>query len=197
MDDFQQVYVPITQAALDDNFLIVRPETGRAGVLAPSVRAAIARIDKAQLVSVRSVLTLEDVAWEATARHRFRAVLVTAFAALALVLAMVGVFGILAYSVQQHVRDFGVRRALGASANDILRLVMVGAARVIAAGAIIGLVLAALLGRLIESVLVGVRPLDLTTFALVAGVLAVTGALAIAGPAWRAVRIDPAAALRQ
>jgi len=109
----------------------------------------------------------------------------------------VGVFGILAYSVQQHVRDFGVRRALGASANDILRLVMVSAARVIAVGAVIGLVLAAMLGRLIESVLVGVRPLDLTTFALVALVLGVTGALAIAGPAWRAVRIDPAAALRQ
>jgi len=143
------------------------------------------------------VKTLGDIARAATSRHRFRAVLVAAFAALALVLAMVGVFGILAYSVQQHVRDFGVRRALGASANDILRLVMVSAARVIAVGAVIGLVLAAMLGRLIESVLVGVRPLDLTTFALVALVLGVTGALAIAGPAWRAVRIDPAAALRQ
>jgi putative ABC transport system permease protein len=195
--DFVQVYVPMAQDLSDDIFLLVRPKTGPAEALTGAVRAAISRVDREQLVSVREVQTLDDIARAATSRHRFRAVLVAAFAALALVLAMVGVFGILAYSVQQHVRDFGVRRALGASANDILRLVMVGAARVIAAGAIIGLVLAALLGRLIESVLVGVRPLDLTTFALVAGVLAVTGALAIAGPAWRAVRIDPAAALRQ
>ena len=70
-------------------------------------------------------MTLEDIAWAATGRHRFRAVMVIAFAALALVLAMVGVFGILAYSVQQHVRDFGVRRALGATTNDVLRLVIV------------------------------------------------------------------------
>ena len=69
--------------------------------------------------------TLEDVAWAATGRHRFRAVMVMAFAALALVLAMVGVFGILAYSVQQRVRDFGVRRALGATTGDVLRLVVV------------------------------------------------------------------------
>ena len=86
--------------------------------------------------------------------------LVVAFAALAIVLAMVGVFGILAYSVQQHVRDFGVRRALGATSADILRLVTVNAARVIVAGAAIGLVLAAIFGRLIETMLFGVRPLD-------------------------------------
>ena len=79
----------------------------------------ILAVDKEQLVSVRSVMTLDDIAWVATARHRFRAVMVVAFAALALVLAMVGVFGILAYSVQQHVRDFGVRRALGATTNDV------------------------------------------------------------------------------
>ena len=90
------------------------------------MRAAISRIDKEQLVSVRDVMTLEDVAWAATGRHRFRAVMVIAFAALALVLAMVGVFGILAYSVQQRVRDFGVRRALGATTGDVLRLVVGG-----------------------------------------------------------------------
>ena len=129
-----QVYVPMAQNLSDDIFLVVRPKSGNAAALAPSVRAAISRVDKEQLVSIRNILTLEDIAWTATGRHRFRAVLVVAFAALALVLAMVGVFGILAYSVQQHVRDFGVRRALGATTNDILRLVMVNAARVIASG---------------------------------------------------------------
>jgi putative ABC transport system permease protein len=136
------------------------------------------------------------VDWAATGRHRFRAVMVGAFATLALVLAMVGVFGILAYSVQQRVRDFGVRRALGATTSDVLRLVIGDAARVVVAGAAIGLVLSALLGRLITTMLFGVRPLDFVTFALVTVVLGVTAALAIAGPAWRAARIDPAVALR-
>ncbi len=144
--DFVQVYVPMAQDLSDDIFLVVRPKSGRAEALAPSVRAAISRVDKEQLVSVTNVMTLEDIAWAATGRHRFRAVMVVAFAALALVLAMVGVFGILAYSVQQHVRDFGVRRALGATTNDVLRLVIVNAARVIATGAAIGLVLSAAFG---------------------------------------------------
>jgi putative ABC transport system permease protein len=194
--DFVQLYVPMAQDLSDDMFLVVRPKSGRAEALAPSVRAAISRVDKDQLVSVRSVMTLEDIAWTATGRHRFRAVMVVAFAALALALAMIGVFGILAYSVQQHVRDFGVRRALGATTNDVLRLVIANAARVVATGAVIGLVLSAACGRLIQTMLFGVRPLDPTTFALVTIVLVLTAALSIAGPAWRAARIDPAVALR-
>jgi putative ABC transport system permease protein len=194
--DYVQIYVPLTQELSDDILMLVRPKSGRAEALTPAVRAAIARIDKEQLVSIRDVTTLEDVDWAATGRHRFRAVMVGAFAALALILAMVGVFGILAYSVQQRVRDFGVRRALGASTSDVLRLVVGDAARVVAAGGAIGLVLSALLGRLITTMLFAVTPLDLTTFALVTVVLAVTAAAAIAGPAWRAARIDPAVALR-
>jgi ABC-type antimicrobial peptide transport system permease subunit len=141
-------------------------------------------------------MTLEDIARAATGRHRFRAVMVMAFAALALVLAMVGVFGILAYSVQQSVRDFGVRRALGATTNDVFRLVLINGVRVVGTGTAIGLVLAGLSGRLIATMLFGVRPLDLTTFAVVTTVLVATAALSIAGPAWRAARIDPAVALR-
>ncbi len=194
--DFVQLYVPMAQDLSDDMFLVVRPKSGRAEALATAVRAAISRVDTEQLVSVRNVLTLDDIAWAATGRHRFRAVMVIAFAALALVLAMVGVFGILAYSVQQHVRDFGVRRALGATSGDVLRLVLGNAARVVAAGTAIGLVLSAVFGRLIETMLFGVRPLDLTTFIFVAIVLAFTAALSVAGPAWRAVHIDPADALR-
>ena len=194
--EFVQVYVPMAQDLSDDMFLVVRPSSGRAEALASSVRAAISRVDTEQLVSVRSVMTLEDIAWAATGRHRFRAVMVIAFAALALVLAMVGVIGILAYSVQQHVRDFGVRRALGATTHDVLRLVITDAARVVATGAAIGLALAAVGGRLIQTMLFGVRPLDLATFAFVTIVLGITAALSIVGPAWRAARIDPAVALR-
>ena len=198
--EFVQLYVPMAQDLSDDIFLVVRPRTtrksGAAEALAPSVRAAISRVDREQLVSVRSVMTLEDIARAATGRHRFRAVMVMAFAALALVLAMVGVFGILAYSVQQSVRDFGVRRALGATTHDVLRLVLMNALRVVGTGAAIGLVLAAMSGRSIETLLFGVRPLDPTTFVVVTTVLGITAALSIVGPAWRAARIDPAVALR-
>ncbi|MCC7126562.1 MAG: ABC transporter permease [Acidobacteria bacterium] len=195
-EEFLQVYVPMTQAALDDNFLIVRPAVGSASALTPSVRAAIGRVDRAQLVSVRNVMTLEDVAWDATARHRFRAVLVTAFAVLALVLAMVGLFGILAYMVQRRMRDLGVRRALGATTIDVVRVVIGSAARVLIAGVVIGVVLAIALGRLLASLLFGVAPLDPLTFAAVLAVLLLTAAVAIAGPAWRATRVDPVEALR-
>jgi ABC-type antimicrobial peptide transport system permease subunit len=94
------------------------------------------------------------------------------------------------------VRDFGVRRALGATTNDVLRLVIGNALRVVATGAVIGLVLSALCGRLIQTMLFGVRPLDLATFAFVTIVLGIIAALSIVGPAWRAARIDPAVALR-
>jgi putative ABC transport system permease protein len=194
--DFVQIYTPLTQNLSDDILLLVRSRGARAEALTPAVRAAISRIDREQLVSVRDVTTLEDIEWAATGRHRFRAVMVGAFAALALVLAMVGVFGILAYSVQQRERDFGVRRALGATTGDVLRLVAGDAARVVVAGAAIGLALSAALGRVITSMLFGVTPLDFVTFALVTLLLVITAAISVAGPAWRAARIDPAAALR-
>jgi putative ABC transport system permease protein len=194
--DFVQIYVPQAHDLVDDMFLIVRAKSGRATALTPAVRAAISRIDREKLVNVQDIVALEDIEWAATGRHRFRAVMVTAFATLAVVLAMVGVFGILAYSVQQRVRDFGVRRALGATTGDVLRLVVGSAIKVIAAGAVIGLVLSAAFGRLISTMLFGVQPLDFLTFALVTIVLAITAAVSIAGPAWRAARIDPAQALR-
>ena len=196
IDDIVQLYVPMTQDVVDDIYLAVRPVSGRAEALASSVRAAIGRVDREQLVSVRNVTTLEEVAWEATGRHRFRAVMVMTFAALALLLAMVGVFGILACTVQQRVRDFAVRRALGATTGDVLRLVVGSATRVVATGVVVGLMLSTMLGRLIGTMLFGVKPLDSWTFAAVTIVLALTATLAVAGPAWRATRIDPAAALR-
>jgi putative ABC transport system permease protein len=196
LKEFVQLYVPFAQDLSDDVYLVVRPKSGRAEALTTAVRAAISRVDKEQLVSVREIRTLEDIERTVNGRHRFRAVLVVAFAGLALVLAMIGVFGILAYSVQQHVRDFGVRRALGATTNYILGLGTMYAASVIATGAAFGLVLSAVFARFIEKMLFGVRPLDPATFALVAIVVGITAVLAIAGPAWRAVRIDPATALR-
>jgi putative ABC transport system permease protein len=195
-DDFLQIYIPLAQNTVGDIFLLVRPQSGDAAALAPAVRATFARLDTDQLTSVRNVMTLEDVASDGTARHRFRAVLVLTFAGLSLGLAMIGLFGVIAYSVEQRVRDFGVRRALGATTRDVLGVVMSGAAPMIAIGAVIGLAVSMASGRLLTSLLFGVRPLDGATFAAVALALAVTAAIAVVGPAWRAARVDPAVALR-
>jgi ABC-type antimicrobial peptide transport system permease subunit len=139
---------------------------------------------------------MDQVAWDAMARPRFRAVMVMTFAALALLLAMVGVFGVLSYGVQQRTREFGVRIALGASAGTILKMVLATAARVIGAGALIGLVLAALLAQSIAIFLFGVTPLDPRTFVGVVIVLGATAAIASLIPAYRASRIDPVVAFR-
>lgn len=190
-----QIYVPMAQDPTDDIYLIVRSKTGNAETLSNPVRAALARVDQEQLVSIREVRTLEDVAWDATARHRFRAVLVVTFAALALLLAMTGVFGILAYSVQQRTRDFGVRMAMGATANDVLRMVMRDAAGLIATGTAIGFGFAVFMSRWLTTVLYGIEPLDPLTFTGVAVVLAIAAALSTLGPAWRAARLQPIVAL--
>jgi putative ABC transport system permease protein len=194
--DLVQVYVPLAQNTVDDIYLLVAPTSEALQGFAASVRAAIARVDTEQLVSVRDAMTLEDVAWGATDRYRFRAVLVLTFASLALILAMVGMFGIIAYAVQQRVRDIGVRRALGATTADVLRVVFGSTGRIVAVGGVAGALLAIAASRLLRSMLFGVEPLDAITFASVALVLALTALIATAAPALRAVRIDPAAALR-
>ena len=102
----------------------------------------------------------------------------------------------LAYSVEQRVRDFGVRRALGATTGEVLRVVVTGAVPMIVAGTVIGLGLSAAAGRLLTSLLFEVRPLDAATFAAVVVVIALTAAASMIAPAWRAARIDPAMALR-
>ena len=196
VEELIQIYAPLAQNPIGDTYLVVRPVSGSADALAPSVRAAIGRIDNDQLVSVRDVVTLEEIAWDATARYRFRAVLVFAFAGLALLLAMVGLFGMLAYAVQQRTRDFGVRRALGATTGDVLRLVVRHAILLAAAGVAIGLVLSAMFSQLLATMLFGVKPLDFWTFMFVTIVVALTALVSAFGPAWRAARIDPVIALR-
>jgi putative ABC transport system permease protein len=194
--EFMQIYVPLAQNTVGDIFLFVRPESADGHALAPAVRAAFAQVDKEQLTSVRAMATLEEVNAEATARYRFRASLVITFAALALVLAMIGVFGVLAYTVEQRVRDFGVRRALGATTGDVIRVVVGSAGAMIGAGAALGLLLSIAAGRLLTGLLFGVRLLDVMTIASVAGVLAATAILALLAPVWRATHVDPVVALR-
>jgi putative ABC transport system permease protein len=191
-----KIYVPLAQAPTDDIYLLVQPRSGNAEDLAPSVRDAIAAVDKEQLVSVSEVTSLADIARRATSSQRFRAILVLTFAMLALLLAMAGVFAILAYSVQQRTRDFGVRMAMGARARDVLLLVLRGAVGMVAASTLIGLVLAMLMGRWLSSVLYAVSPFDLLTFGGVVLVLGLTTFAAALGPAWRAAGVLPTEAMR-
>jgi putative ABC transport system permease protein len=192
--DLAQIYIPNSQLPYGEAFLVVSPAAGQAEALAPAVRAAVARVDDQQ--PIRRMVTLEQVADEATARYRFRAVMVVTFAALALVLATVGVFGVLAYSVQQRTREFGVRIALGATTTHVLGLVMGSAARLIGAGVVLGLGAALIFAQAVSAFLFGVPARDPVTFASVAIVLTLTAAAACAMPAFRAARIDPAVTFR-
>jgi putative ABC transport system permease protein len=189
-----QVYVPLAQFPTGDVYMVVQPAVGSAEALTPLVRRAVSRIDPD--LPVRRDRTLERLSIASTAGYRFRAEMVGTFAALALVLAMVGVFGVLAYTVQRRQREIGVRMALGATTPRVIWLVLRDAGWVIAAGSVAGMVLAALSGRLVATFLFGVDPLDLTTFVTVPIVILLTALLAAAAPAWRASRINPVDAFR-
>jgi putative ABC transport system permease protein len=189
-----EIYVPITQNPWFSASLSVQTAGEPLSVL-PAVKAAIARVDKDQPLT--RVRTMEEVAAEATSQPRFRAELVGVFALLALVLAAVGIFGVLAYSVGQRAREFGIRVALGARSHDVLRLVLGGALKMTAAGIAVGLVAAALLTRLLGTLLFAVQPTDASTFIGAAVVLTASALLACAVPAWRATHVDPAVTLRQ
>ena len=139
---------------------------------------------------------METVAAASTSRPRFRSQLVTAFAVLATGLAAVGIFSVLMFMVQQRAREFSVRMAVGASAGDLLRLVLGGGLKLTAIGVAIGLAVSAALVRSLATLLFGVPPLDPLTFIAAPAVLILVALLACLAPAIRALRADPVAALR-
>ena len=189
-----EVYVPVAQNPWFSASIAVQTAAEPMSFL-PAVKAAIARIDKDQPLT--RVRTMEEVAAESTSQPRFRAELVGMFAALALMLAAVGIFGVLAFSVGQRAREFGIRVALGARTRDVLRLVLGGALEMTAAGVAIGLVAAAVLTRFLGTLLFAVKPTDPVTFVVTAAVVASAALVACAVPAWRATRVDPAVTLRE
>jgi putative ABC transport system permease protein len=193
-DGQPHVYAPLAQDPGPKASLVVQPSEGPASALAPVIRAAVARVDRERPVA--AVRTLAEIGDQANSRPRFRAILVGTFAALALVLALVGVFGLIGYSVQQRLREFGVRVALGATRSSVIALVLADARRVVTTGVVIGLASAAALARSIGSFLFGVQPFDAVTFVSVALVLGLSAALATAIPAWRAAQVDPIEAFR-
>jgi putative ABC transport system permease protein len=194
VDESRAVYLPMAQSPWSFAVLVVKPSAGRAVEQIPAVRAAIERVDRR--VPLAQVTTLDDMLRLRSARPRFRAFLVSTFAGLALLLAMVGVFGVLAGLVQQRTREFGVRLALGASTTDVLRLVLGSAGRLVGAGLLVGTILAALLTQSLAAMLFGVRPLDPPTFVAAAAVLLLTALVAALAPALRAMRVDPTVTFR-
>jgi predicted permease len=142
------------------------------------------------------VRTMQQIVGEATASKSFSASLVLAFAVLSLMLAAVGLYGVLAYLVTQRVSEIGIRMALGAQRSEILRLVLLDGLRPVVIGLVIGLAGGAAAGMLIRSILYGTRPLDPIVFAGMVCSLLLTAAIASAIPALRACRIEPTQALR-
>jgi len=162
--------------------------------VAAAVRGEVNALDKDQPVS--DVRTLEQVVGEAVGPQRFAMMLLGTFAALALVLASVGIYGVMAYLVSQRTREIGIRMALGANRDNVLGMV-VGQALVLAViGAAIGLAGALGLTHLLSSLLYSVRPTDPLTFMLVSFVLVGVSVFASYIPARRATKVDPMAALR-
>jgi len=173
--------------------LVVRG-TGESAVLGPALREAIWDTDPD--VSISAVQTMDEVVARATASPRLYLLLLGSFAAVALALAAVGIYGVMSYSVAQRRNEIGIRMALGARPADVLRLVMGEAMGVAVAGAAAGLAAALALTRLMSGLLYGVASTDPLTFAAVCAVLTAVALTATYVPARRAVRVDPLSALR-
>jgi predicted permease len=174
--------------------LAVRSAAVEPLTLVPAVKAAIHAIDPEQAVA--NVRTFDEVLDEDVVQRRLGASLVAAFAALALLLASLGVYGVLSYFVAQHTSEIGVRVALGASRRDILSLVLGKGMGLAVAGVALGLVGALALTRLVSSLLYGVGAADPATFAGAASLLASLALLACYLPARRAMKVDPMVAIR-
>jgi predicted permease len=198
----EEIYLPMSYIpdafmqtfATAGETLVVRSSLDTAQLL-PAVRTEIEKVGGTHpLYDIRS---LEEIAAEGTARQRFLTIVLGLFAAIAIVLAGIGVYGVMAYSVSQRVREIGIRIALGASARQVFDQIVGQGFRLVLVGIIAGLAAAVLATRLLASMLYGVSATDPLTFGTVATLLVGVALAACAVPAFRAVRIDPTTALRQ
>src|SRR5206468_9059492 len=147
-------------------------------------------------LALTGVVTLHDLVDEALGNQRFRTTLLSGFAGVALFLAALGIYGVLAYSVTQRKRDLGIRLALGAQPAAVFRMVVSEGMRPVAIGGAIGIAGAFAAGGLIKALLFGIEPLDLSTYVGAIATLTAAAAIACALPARRATRVDPLVALR-
>jgi putative ABC transport system permease protein len=188
-----EVYIPMLQAPRLYTFLVVRTE-GDPLAIANAVRESVASLDKD--LPLATVQTMDDVLESSIASRKLSVALLAAFAALALLLAIVGIYGVMSYSVTQRTHEIGIRMALGAARSQVLSMVMQQAFRLVLIGMAAGVLLSFGAARLLRSMLFGVRPSDPMTMVAIIGVLAMAGVLASAAPALRATKVDPMIALR-
>ena len=164
------------------------------GSVTSAVRQAIWSVDPEQPIT--DLATMEDIFDRELFQRRVQMTLLGAFAGLALLLAAIGLYGVLAYLVGQQIPEIGIRMALGAAPTDVLRRVVGHGLTLAAIGVAIGVAGALALSRVLTSVLFGVKPTDPITYVAVAVVLLITAAVASYLPARRAMRVDPMTALR-
>jgi putative ABC transport system permease protein len=174
-------------------FVIVRT-TGDPKLLAKPLREQVAAIDED--VPVSDIRPMQEVVESTFQDRRFQMWLFVVFSALALGLAGVGQYGLLAYLVSARTREIGIRMALGAQVTDVLQMVIRHGLRLAAAGAVIGLAAAGALSRLMSNLVFGVKTIDPVTYGATAGILILVAILACYIPARRAARVDPMVALR-
>jgi putative ABC transport system permease protein len=189
-----QVYVPFAQDAGWGSLSLVVRTNGEPTALAGAVRNEIRAIDKGLVIY--NVRTLDDVVAIAAAPRRTPMLLLSSFAGVAMLLAMLGIYGVTAYYVTQRTHEIGVRMALGAQMRDVLKLVLIRGLIFTLVGVAIGVAGAFGLTRYLTTLLFGVQPIDLMTLLLVAAILIIVALLACVIPARRATKVDPLIALR-
>jgi putative ABC transport system permease protein len=186
-------YVPLRQAGIDFATYVVKSSIDPAALI-ESIRAEVAAVDRT--VAVSRIATMEDHLSDSTARRRFQVFLLSFFAAAAMLLASLGVYGVIAYSVTQRTREIGVRVALGSSVAGVFRMILGEAMRLVVPAIIAGLGVALALHRVIATMLFRVSPTDAATLTGVGLIVAAVSLLAACIPARRAAAVDPIVALR-
>ena len=189
-----EIYIPYVYAPTLTAFSVVARAGGDPAALTPSIRSAVAGIDKT--LPVFGVMTLEQVLTASIAPRRFNLFLLGIFAGSALLLAVIGIYGVIAFSVAQRTHEIGVRLALGAQRRAVVGMVVWQCMAVVLGGIAVGVAGALALTRVMMGMLYDVAPTDPPTFAIVTGLLAATALAACAGPALKAALVDPVVALR-
>jgi putative ABC transport system permease protein len=191
--EFPEIVVPFCQSPWPQSSIAVRTE-GDPKQAMKSIAAAVGSVDPD--LPLAGVKTVDEIITESLASDRFGVVLFTSFGVLGLVLAAVGIYGVMAFAVAQRTQEFGVRMALGAQRSRVIKLVLKEGTILALIGAVIGLGGAYLVGRAMQTILYGVGAMDGRAFGAVFGLLLVAAWLACLIPALRASRVDPIVALR-